>query len=30
MEAIWREKDWPAVWNITIDEFMKKLTPTGK
>jgi len=30
MEAIWREKDWPAVWNITVDEFMKKLTPTGK
>jgi NAD(P)-dependent dehydrogenase (short-subunit alcohol dehydrogenase family) len=30
MEALWREKDWPAVWNITIDEFMKKLTPAGK
>ncbi len=28
MEATWREKDWPAVWNISIDEFMKKLTKT--
>lgn len=27
MEVIWREKDWPAVWNIPMDEFMKKLTP---
>ncbi len=30
MEALWREKDWPSVWNIPMDEFMKKLTPTGK
>jgi NAD(P)-dependent dehydrogenase (short-subunit alcohol dehydrogenase family) len=30
MEATWREKDWPAVWNIPMDAFMKKLTPAGK
>ena len=30
MEALWREKDWPSVWNIHMDEFMKKLTLTGK
>ncbi|MCE2936867.1 MAG: hypothetical protein ACK5V5_07855 [Cyclobacteriaceae bacterium] len=30
MEAAWREKDWPAVWNIPVDEFMRKLTSVGK
>ena len=30
MEATWREKDWPAVWNIPVDEFMRKLTSVGK
>jgi NAD(P)-dependent dehydrogenase (short-subunit alcohol dehydrogenase family) len=26
MEATWRGKDWPAVWKIPMEEFMKKLT----
>jgi NAD(P)-dependent dehydrogenase (short-subunit alcohol dehydrogenase family) len=28
MEVIWREKDWPSVWNITTDAFMAKMNAT--